>query len=316
MERGGSAQPPTSLSPRIAGAGGIGGLRADAESRLSVTPARTAGCFHQLRGSISFLGGQKGAFDRCFLPEGKQHLSLPPAAFHAQPLRCCRRRRSLCLGRRRPPRRARRSSVPLPGGSPTPTRAPRSAAPAGPAGVTAHGRAGVPGVPPPRPGAPSAGPRLRAVSLATAGGGGASMVGSGAERGGSGSARPGVTCGRRPRCCCGAGLGWARRGRVGPGSWPRARRQPLPGAAAAGAALRGSAGCRLSRAGWRSGVRRRAPAAQGMERAAEGSPEGVTAPQAWGTASRTASYFGILPRFSTARVAFRLLLLIWILRKP
>ncbi|XP_041334097.1 uncharacterized protein LOC121359299 [Pyrgilauda ruficollis] len=112
-----------------------------------------------------------------------------------------------------------------------------------------------------------------------------------------------------------AGLGWARRGRVGPGSWPGAPRRQLPGAAAAGAALRGSAGCRLSRACWWSGVRQRAPAAEGMERATEGSPYGVMAPQPWGTASRTASFFGILPRFSTARVVFCLLLLIWILRK-
>ncbi|KAL9864339.1 uncharacterized protein GJ701_002175 [Geothlypis trichas] len=76
-ERGGSAQPPTSLSPWIAGAGRIGGLRAGAGSRLSVTPARAAGCFQRSRGLLRYLGGQKGAFGWCFFP--RRIKPLPPS---------------------------------------------------------------------------------------------------------------------------------------------------------------------------------------------------------------------------------------------
>lgn len=253
-----------------------------------------------LEGITSLLGGAKrGVWLVFFSEEDQTSPSLRPHFTHS-PAAATAAAPFVSAAAARPAEHGAAASR-SPGGSPARPPVPAQATPAapgrgaaaGPAAVTAHGRAGVPGLlPPPRPEAPSAGPRRRAVSLATTGDGGASMVGSGAERGGSGSARPGVTCGRRPRCCE-TGMGSAGPGGAGvvAGGAAAAAR----GAAVAGASLRGSAGCRLSRAGCWSGVRQRAPAAEGMERAAEGSPYGVTAPQPRGTASQTASFFGILP---------------------
>lgn len=186
--------------------------------RLSVTPARAAGYFQPAKGIFRFLAA-KAAFAVCFglflcwfffffplggVGEREGSLPLPPAAFPAH----LPRRRDPPLPLSRPPSPAQRPPAPPPGGRPAaqPTR--RGPRGSGRRGERPRRGGGYRGCRRRRPGAPSAGPRRRAVSVATA-------------RGAVG----GITCGRRcRRRRCGAGPGSAG---PGGGGCPGGSRSPV-----------------------------------------------------------------------------------------